>query len=118
MGRSSRVLTWPFVPSVPITEGPLPDAGTDGDDVGEGQGNSVLRRREAPDEAIRRAQPTRGLANLPEVTEDTDDALQEGRASTAPSQSGAGTPVILWTSELTAADVVQKYLDKNRCVRV
>ncbi|XP_034235410.1 chitooligosaccharidolytic beta-N-acetylglucosaminidase-like isoform X2 [Thrips palmi] len=108
----------PPQPDLPTTEGPLlPDVDADVNDVREGEVNSVLRRRQAPDDGPLAAQAAVGpveLVELPEVAEDIDDGLQEGRAS--PSQSGSGIPVILWTSELTAADVVQKYLDKDRYV--
>lgn len=74
------------------------EAPTDAPDVElEGQSNSVLRRREVPDDAL----PNEATGRS------TSDTTEAG-------VTASNIPVILWTSELTAANVVEKYLDKDR----
>ncbi|KAE8740162.1 hypothetical protein FOCC_FOCC014325 [Frankliniella occidentalis] len=93
-------------PSEIATDAPIPDV--DAEVEGDGQGNSVLRRHEAPDAP---ASPS-GPGAAPEDDLDEERAAKGGYDATGTT----GMPVILWTSELTAANVVEKYLDKDRYV--
>lgn len=88
---------------------PYRDSATDAppsDNDGDGLGNSVLRRRQAAVDD----QQAAASGHVVDV-EQGEDVDGEPRA---PPQPPATIPVILWTSELTAANVVDKYLDKDR----
>ncbi|KAK3908108.1 Chitooligosaccharidolytic beta-N-acetylglucosaminidase [Frankliniella fusca] len=96
-------------PGESATDAPLPDV--DVEVEGNGQGNSVRRRREDADPDATTFPST--FLGVPDGDADNVDYPLEDRAVKV---DGEGMPVILWTSELTAANVVEKYLDKNRYV--
>lgn len=72
----------------------------------------MLRRRQATDD-----QQSAASGHVVDVEENGERLDEQPRAPPRdPHQDQPRTtiPVILWTSELTAANVVDKYLDKDR----